>query len=63
MTIQEIKDKFNTLTDAQKRRVHDEANIIKECGADCFWHETGLFVDDYGSYWPMREMAMANLRF
>ncbi len=41
MKIQEIKIKFNTLTDAQKRRVHDEANIIKECGAVSFWLETG----------------------
>lgn len=63
MTIQETKIKFNTLTDAQKRRVHNEANIIKECGADCFWQETGMFVDDPNSYWPLREMAMDDLRF
>jgi hypothetical protein len=62
MTDQEIKDKFNTLTEAQQRKVHDAANIIKECGADGFWHETGQFVDDPDSYWVLREMAISDLK-
>lgn len=61
MTDREIQAKFNTLSSDDQKRVNREKNIIKSCGANCFWVETGCYADSPSSAWLLTGFAMMHL--
>lgn len=61
MTRQETQVKFNALDKAEQRRITREAGMIRECGANCFYIETGCHASDPGSWWLLVAWAMLSL--
>ena len=61
MTDQQIKDKFYKLSKDQQKQVNWEAKIIRECGVEAFWVDTGCRVDDPNCYWFLKSYAMESL--
>jgi hypothetical protein len=63
MTNQQIQTKFQTLTSDDQKRVNREKQIIKSCGANHFWTETGCYADAPSSAWLLVGFAMMSLGF
>jgi hypothetical protein len=62
MTEQEMKDKFETLTNKQKSEVIRTGRMIKEAGANNFFIETGCQADDPQAQITLTGFAMMELR-
>ncbi|MCP4083162.1 MAG: hypothetical protein GY743_23315 [Planctomycetaceae bacterium] len=62
MTEQEIKAKFDSLTNKEQANVIREVGIIKECAANTFFIETGCQADDPQSQVTLTGFAMMDLR-
>lgn len=63
MTDKEIESSFLVLSSDDQKRVNREKNIIKSCGANHFWVETGCYADASSSAWLLVGMAMMHLGF
>jgi hypothetical protein len=63
MTDQQIKAKFSQLSTDDQKRVNREKQMIKSCGANHFWVETGCYAEEPSSAWLLIAFAMMNLRF
>ena len=61
MTNQEIKEKFESLTVQEKKSVYIEVGILKQCGAEYFYVETGSQVNDLDAQETLKAFAMAEI--
>lgn len=63
MTNEQIQAKFTVLASDDQKRVNREKQIIKSCGANHFWVETGCYADAPSSAWLLVGFAMMYLGF
>ncbi len=61
MTDQEISNEWKILNDTQQVKVNRLVSIIKTCGADHFYSETGCTIDRPDVFWTLKAFAMDKL--
>lgn len=63
MTDRQAQSRFFSLSDADQKRVRQEASNVKRFGFNCFFIETGCHADSPKCEWLVIAFAMLNLNF